>query len=213
MIQLVVSGNRIVAHGEDCFLSMGGTVVCTEPERVFQNATVVFHDGAIPSDIDTVGYEYHDGEFVPCAPFGKGTGNIAVLCGDTCKSIKDSGISVTDISKMKMVTYYGKGNGRAACISKEQVGFVPALVVVSRAQSDSGTGEKIVGIATRSGGFCVLDNQGSGTIGHEDGFCGMQSWVENDTIYWETAFDSPINWNEMGYEYLALVFGRGESNG
>ena len=92
MIQLVVSGNRIVAHGEDCFLAMGGTVVCTATGRVFQNSTVVNHDGAIPCDLDQVGYEYHAGEFVPCAPFGVGTGNILVACDD-CKTIKDSGIS------------------------------------------------------------------------------------------------------------------------
>lgn len=74
MIQLVVSGNRIVAHGEDCFLAMGGTVVCTATGRVFQNATVVNHDGAIPCDLDECGYEYHAGEFVYNSPFGTGIG-------------------------------------------------------------------------------------------------------------------------------------------
>lgn len=63
--QLVVSGNRIIAHGEDCFISMGGTVICTKTERVFQNATVVNCD-CLPCDLDEVGYEYHAGEFVPC---------------------------------------------------------------------------------------------------------------------------------------------------
>lgn len=95
-IQLVVSGNRILAHGEDCFISMGGTVICPNTERVYQNATVVNCD-TIPSDIGLVGYEYHAGEFVPCAPFGVGGGNVAVVCGDDCKAIKDSGKPLTDI--------------------------------------------------------------------------------------------------------------------
>lgn len=89
-MQLVVSGNRILAHGEG-FLAMGGTVINTDTGRVYQNATVVECDGC-PSDIDKVGYEYHAGQFVPCAPFGVGDGNLAVVCGEDCKSLKDSGI-------------------------------------------------------------------------------------------------------------------------
>lgn len=92
--QLVLSGNRIIAHGEDCFLSMGGTVICPDTEKVYQNATLAVCEGGIPADIDEVGYEYHAGEFVPCAPFGKETeGTVPVLCNE-CKTIRDSGISV-----------------------------------------------------------------------------------------------------------------------
>lgn len=94
-MQLVVSGNRIMAHGEG-FLAMGGTVINTDTGRVYQNATVVECDGC-PSDIDKVGYEYHAGQFVPCAPFGAGDGTVAVLCGEDCKSIKDSGVSITHL--------------------------------------------------------------------------------------------------------------------
>lgn len=97
-MQLVVSGNRILAHGEDCFLAMGGTVICTESGRVFQNATVVTCEGC-PSDLGKVGYEYHAGQFVPCAPYGVGDGNVAVLCADSCKSIKDSGILFSELLK------------------------------------------------------------------------------------------------------------------
>lgn len=91
--QLVLRGNRVLSHGEDCFLCAGGAVICPETGRTFENATVVNHPGEIPSDIDEVGYEYHAGAFVPCAPFGKGGGNIAVVCNEDCKSIKDSGIN------------------------------------------------------------------------------------------------------------------------
>lgn len=87
-MQLVLSNNRVLAHGEN-FISMGGTVINTETNKVYQNATVAECDGC-PSDIGVVGYEYHAGEFVPCAPFGKGPGNIAVYCDD-CKTPRDSG--------------------------------------------------------------------------------------------------------------------------
>lgn len=67
--QLVVTGNRILAYGTDCFYSMGGTVICPNTGKAYQNATVVSCD-CIPCDIDTVNYEYHAGSFVPCAPSG-----------------------------------------------------------------------------------------------------------------------------------------------
>ena len=97
--QLVLSGNRVIAHGEDCFLSMGGTVICPESGRVYQNATVA-ECAECPSDIDEVGYEYHAGAFIPCAPYGKGGGNLAVLCPNDCKSIKDSGISSKNLPNL-----------------------------------------------------------------------------------------------------------------
>lgn len=98
--QLVISGNRILAHGEaDCFLSMGGTVICEGTGKAYQNATVVTHEGGLPSDIDTVGYEYRGGVFVPCAPYGKGSGNILVACED-CGTPKDSGIPSTNLDKL-----------------------------------------------------------------------------------------------------------------
>ena len=65
--QLVVSGNRILAYGTDCFISMGGTVICPNTGKAYQNATVVSCD-CIPCDIDTMSYEYHAGSFVPCVP-------------------------------------------------------------------------------------------------------------------------------------------------
>lgn len=89
--QLVLSGNRILAHGEaGCFLSMGGTVICEEKGKAYPNATVVTHEGGLPADIDKVGYEYHAGVFIPCAPYGTGAGDILVACED-CGTPKRSG--------------------------------------------------------------------------------------------------------------------------
>lgn len=107
-MQLVVSGNRILAHGEG-FLAMGGTVINNDTGRVWQNATVVECD-CCPLDIDSVGYEYHAGRFVPCAPYGSGTGNLAVVCNDDCKSIKDSGLHITDLlSPATAERWFGEG--------------------------------------------------------------------------------------------------------
>ena len=108
-MQLVVSGNRILAHGEG-FLAMGGTVINNDTGRVYQNATVVECDGC-PSDIGSVGYEYHAGQFIPCAPYGKGKGNLAIVCNDDCKSIKDGGWHITDLlSPATAERWFGDGS-------------------------------------------------------------------------------------------------------
>lgn len=114
-MQLVLSGNRVVGHGEN-FLSMGGVVINTETGKRYENATVAECEGC-PSDIDEVGYEYHAGAFVPCAPYGKGDGNLAVVCNDDCKSIKDSGYLLPNYANRQFVAsgtmfilFYGSAN-------------------------------------------------------------------------------------------------------
>ncbi len=81
-MQIVLSGNRVMAHGDSCFLSMGGTVICEETGKAYPNATIAEVD-ALPADIDSVGYEYHAGVFVPCAPYGRSDdGYIMVSCNE-----------------------------------------------------------------------------------------------------------------------------------
>lgn len=96
-MQIVLSGNRVIAHGDNCFLAMGGTVICEETGKAYSNATVAEVD-ILPADIDRVGYEYHAGVFVPCAPYGmdNGNGTILVACED-CKTPKDSGLRIDEI--------------------------------------------------------------------------------------------------------------------
>lgn len=97
--QIVVSGNRVLAHGEDCFNAFGNGVVCTDNARIYENATAVNVD-YIPADIDSVGYEYHAGEFVPCAPFGEGDNNgyFMEVC-TSCATPRSSGIPVAEFFK------------------------------------------------------------------------------------------------------------------
>lgn len=92
-MQIVLCNNRIIAHGEN-FLAMGGVVINTETGAKFENATVAECEGC-PSDIDSVGYEYHAGEFVPCAPYGKGNNNgyFMEVC-ETCATPRSSGIPI-----------------------------------------------------------------------------------------------------------------------
>lgn len=92
-MQLVLCNNRIVAHGEN-FLAMGGVVINTETRAKYENATVAECEGC-PSDINEVGYEYHAGTFVPCAPYGKGNNNgfFMEVC-ETCATPRSSGIPI-----------------------------------------------------------------------------------------------------------------------
>lgn len=92
-MQLVLCKNRVVAHGEN-FLSMGGTVINTVTGAKHENATIAECNGC-PSDIDEVGYEYHAGVFVPCAPYGKGNNNgyFMEVC-ESCATPRNSGIPI-----------------------------------------------------------------------------------------------------------------------
>lgn len=205
MTQLVVTGNRILAHGEDCFLAMGGTVICTATGRKFENATVVFHDGGIPSDIDTCGYEYHAGEFVPCAPYGKGTGTLAVVC-DECGTIKDSGVSVSNLCKVIEKEY--EGNGVQA--SLEVDGLVPLFAVISynSPEGETYTGEKISGTITPHGGYSVRSFSSSYGSTTETNVSGLQSWVVGNKLYWENPDnDKKMELNDNGAKYTAVIIG------
>lgn len=92
-MQLVLSNNRVIAHGEN-FLPMGGVVINTETGAKYENATISECDGC-PSDIDKVGYEYRNGVFVPCAPYGVGNNNgfFMEVC-ESCATPRSSGIPI-----------------------------------------------------------------------------------------------------------------------
>lgn len=220
-MQIVLCGNRIIAHGENCFTSMEGTVICEDTGKAYQNATIAEVD-TIPCDVDRVGYEYHAGNFVPCAPYGKGTGNIAVFCGDSCKALKDSGISVSDICKVK--EYHYTGNGGTASISI--AGFRPLFAVISMdvSNGDTSTGEKISGTITPHGGYSVRSNVASNGYGDpETNVCGLQSWMEGNTLRWRnpgaeyggsSTDDDEMGLNDSYRTYTAVVIGlEVDSNG
>lgn len=72
-MQLVLCGNRVVNYGEDC-LDLGCGILCPDTEHIHSNCTLVTTCTDLPADIDSVGYEYHAGIFVPCEPYGETVG-------------------------------------------------------------------------------------------------------------------------------------------
>lgn len=92
-MQLVLSNNRVVAHGEN-FLPMGGVVINTETGARYENATIAECENC-PSDLGKVGYEYHGGVFKPCAPYGTGnnSGYFMEVCSE-CAVPRSSGIKI-----------------------------------------------------------------------------------------------------------------------
>lgn len=102
-MQIVLSGNRVIAYGNDCFLAMGGTVVCEETGKSYPNATIA-EVKTLPADIGSVGYEYHAGVFIPCAPYGmdNGNGTILVAC-EECGTPKDSGLRIDEIIGARLI--------------------------------------------------------------------------------------------------------------
>lgn len=91
-MQLVLSNNRIIAHGGN-YLAMGGVVIDKNTGAKFDNATIAECE-ACPSDIDKVGYEYHAGTFVPCAPYGMGNNNGYFMEVCECATPRSSGIKI-----------------------------------------------------------------------------------------------------------------------
>lgn len=134
-MQLVLCNNRVMAYGEN-FLSMGGVVINTETGAKYENATITECDST-PSDIGVVGYEYKAGQFVPCAPYGKGDGTVPVLCGDDCKATKDSGIQLSSFCLAERQTYNGNGNGGASRTLTFQ--HKPLIVFITPLDNSSNT--------------------------------------------------------------------------
>lgn len=124
--QLVLVGNRVVAHGQDCFSTIPGAVVCLTNGKIYGGATIAECSTECPADIDAVGYEYRAGEFVKCAPFYKGNGNVAVWC-DECKAPLDSGFPSQFLGKVFHTTYTGTGTIAAGVTC----GFKPKYAIVS----------------------------------------------------------------------------------
>lgn len=118
-MQLVLCKNRVVAYGESCFLAMGGTVICEETGKTYSNATIAECEN-IPCDIDRVGYEYHAGVFVPCAPFvaNDDEGYIMVACKE-CATPKNSGRLLEEILGARL-TVAAEPGSRIVCTNGEK---------------------------------------------------------------------------------------------
>lgn len=225
---IVVSGNRILDYGEkNDFISMGGTVVRPGMQRTYQNATVVNVD-ALPCDIDTVGYEYHAGNFVPCAPYGMGYGTVAVLCSQNCKSIKDSGIPLSSFGRVVELTY--DGNGKTYYSSGDNDRYrssacsltfdaVPKMLIITKSAKNSEDASRNMAIITPYGGMAIdvdVDLNAeirplyTGNIGTRANI--NEPWVYDEkTIYWG-AKEATYQMNESGVTYHVTAILSGDSD-
>ena len=191
-------------------------VICTDTGRIFENATVTIPTCEIPSDIDEVGYEYHAGEFVPCAPFGKGGGNVAVLCPNDCKSIKDSGKSAEHLGTVEVIEYVGTGTVSVTITAN----FEPLFVVVydtdeyrASAKDEGHPNDKRVAVITPNGGFMyeISDPKTNADLGTITPYY-LFSSTEGNSLSWNCPFvhssKETIAMNAKNYTYRAFVVGR-----
>ena len=203
-MQLVLSNNRVLAHGEN-FISFGGVVINTETGRRYDNATVAECDGC-PSDIDKVGYEYHAGVFVPCAPFGTGNGNVVVACNEDCKALKDSGVPFGRMSQVVTTSYKGVG-GDWLTLTFDAVPAILFFRGIKETTSGSSydSGYAMPGVYLRTDGIngCTLN-----TCNAKDtaGFS-IDVFVEGNTF---TIYnDDGAMFNKDGYNYTVTAILQG----
>lgn len=188
-MQLVVSGNRILAHGEN-FLAMGGTVINNETGKAYQNATVVECENC-PSDIGEVGYEYHAGAFVPCAPYGKGDGNLAVVCGEDCKAVKDSNLPLSGIINDEIRALYCLEDGAypADLYSLVAKYLVPTILVEAPTGSTVTVtnGEKTITAEEKNGKWLFYVKEGLWDVHAKKGVNEMSMPITVDEVKQYTA--------------------------
>lgn len=198
-MQLVLSNNRVIAHGEN-FLTMGSVVINTETGERYERATVAECDNC-PSDIDTVGYEYHAGTFVPCAPYGIGDGNVAVACNKDCKAIKDSGVPFGRMAQIVTTTYEGTGTDTVSLTFDA----VPVILFIRGEKHYSSGWEYDAGYAMPG---AYLRNY--------DGVCGLKTEPEGNASYISVEgktitiyADNKELFNYDGYEYTVTAILQG----
>lgn len=194
--QLVLVGNRVVAHGQDCFSTIPGAVVCLTNGKIYVGATIAECSTECPADIDAVGYEYHAGVFVPCAPFFQGDGNVAVWC-DSCKAPKDSGFPSQFLGKVFHTTYTGTGVISAGVTC----GFKPKFAIVQGSHYVTEGTSRVMRTY-----FSIMSERGGTEFGGTISNIGITTTISDDGISWVGA-SAEIAMNETSGLYTVIVFG------
>lgn len=206
-MQIVLKNNRVMAHGGE-YLTLGSTVLDISSGKTYINATLAECENC-PPDIDSVGYEYHAGEFVPCAPFGIGNGNVAVVCGEDCKSIKDSGLSIGQMGLIESLSYTGTGTYTNSFDDYYQryntltFNMVPYLVIVRCTATQS------IAIITPLGGAVF---RRKANADYKITYAEMEvitSRINGNTIDW-CASTAESQLNVAGAQYDVTAFGKWE---
>jgi hypothetical protein len=190
-VQIVISGNRVLAHGTD-FSVTGDAVECASTGRIYQNATIATVD-SVPDDIDSVGYEYHAGRFVPCGPFGKGSGNVAILCNDDCKALKDSGIPIGRFAQSERVTYRPTAGGGVSL----SFNISPDVVFIAAGNSTN----CCLGVIMYAGMYCIATSDAESPAR----FTGTVNRNGN-TLSWNMSGDSGLHFQMPNITYTAYAF-------
>lgn len=98
--QLVLVRNRVVDFGSDCFVAMGGTVICEETGKKYEHATIATTSTPPPYDLGRIGYEFIEGTFVPCEPFGKTDAGYLITACDDCKTPRQTTIPTAKVKEL-----------------------------------------------------------------------------------------------------------------
>lgn len=200
-MQLVLSNNRVLAHGEN-FLSMGGVVINTETGERYERATIAECEGC-PSDIDKVGYEYHAGTFVPCAPYGVGDGNVAVVCHKDCKSLKDSGVPFGRMCQVVETTHEGTG-GDTISLTFDAI---PVIVFISTL-IDNGNSNSWKEHGFAYDGVCYRYHNGNERhIIERDDNSSTHVCVNGTTLEIRDSQSTPFNRDGVEYKIIAILQG------
>ena len=198
-MKIVTKNNRVVAHGGD-YIVMGGTVIDTKSQKMFTEATVVECDSC-PPDIDIAGYEYHSGRFFPCAPFGVGSGNLAVVCNEDCKSIKDSGFSIDTFAGMEVLPYTGTGYGIERTLEFKTI---EPTIVFFQAQKFVTSSKEVLYSGYVIGGFAtaiIINSAGAkNTI--------VGTYIDGKNVVLHEAASETATFNEPDVPYIAVGFGK-----
>ena len=188
--QIVISGNRVLAHGTD-FSVTNNAVVCESTSRVYNNATIATVD-SVPDDIDSVGYEYHAGRFVPCGPFGKGSGNVAILCNEDCKAIKDSGIPIGRFAQSERVAYTPTAGGGVSL----SFNISPDVVFIA-----TGGTNCCLGVIMGTNMYCIATNDAESPA-RITGYVNRNG----NTLSWNLSGDTGLHFQVPNITYTACAF-------
>ena len=195
-MQLVLSKNRVISHGEN-FISMGGVVINTETGVKYENATIA-ECNSCPSDIGEVGYEYHAGVFVPCAPYGVGDGNVLVACHRDCKIPKDSGVPFGRMGQVVETSYEGSG-GDIIELTFDAIPVIVFFVITSGSGREYGFAYDGACYRYRNGEMRHITDRDESSSSH--------AFVEGTTLKLKDTQTTLFNEKDAEYKVIAILQG------
>ncbi|MBO7320103.1 MAG: hypothetical protein J6V06_08825, partial [Clostridia bacterium] len=139
-----------------------------------------------------------------------GDGNVAVVCGNDCKAINDSGIPLAEIGRIVRTSYTGSGGSTVSLTFDAK----PVILFITGEYVDDDGGDArnyLFAIVTE--GKLISWNGGdySGISGnYESGSDRGYVKVSGNTIeicryYTYSTVSNPVNWEDVTYKVIAIV--------